>query len=135
MHVKTARQWPFILYLIIWIIYIYIYRSSGGWATLTSTNAWAARSQPKQAPKIDYFDNPPDNWTANCDCWQLNLDVLAQFRPDECTCVHLSVLWSVLVCLLIAYCTPFLLMRIGFGGSARNRDIILPQYLMRNTGF
>ncbi|XP_047529301.1 protein shuttle craft isoform X1 [Vanessa atalanta] len=36
-------------------------KSSGGWATLTSTNAWAARSQPKQAPKIDYFDNPPDN--------------------------------------------------------------------------
>ncbi|CAH2106663.1 unnamed protein product [Euphydryas editha] len=36
-------------------------KPSGGWATLTSTNAWAARSQPKQAPKIDYFDNPPDN--------------------------------------------------------------------------
>ncbi|XP_075973237.1 nuclear transcription factor, X-box binding stc [Anticarsia gemmatalis] len=46
-------------------------KSSGGWATLTSTNAWAARSQPKQPPqpapaqpapeKIDYFDNPPDN--------------------------------------------------------------------------
>nr|QFR37590.1 shuttle craft [Biston betularia] len=38
--------------------------SGGGWATLTSSNAWAARSQPKQAPpeaKIDYFDNPPDN--------------------------------------------------------------------------
>lgn len=43
-------------------------KSSTGWATLTSTNAWAARSQnkptatePKPAPKIDYFDNPPDN--------------------------------------------------------------------------
>ncbi|XP_022830509.1 protein shuttle craft [Spodoptera litura] len=43
-------------------------KSSSGWATLTSTNAWAARSQPKQpsqpqppAEKIDYFDNPPDN--------------------------------------------------------------------------
>ncbi|XP_034830503.1 protein shuttle craft-like [Maniola hyperantus] len=43
-------------------------KSSGGWATLTTTNAWAARSQPKQLPrqptqeaKIDYFDNPPDN--------------------------------------------------------------------------
>ncbi|KAM3964445.1 LOW QUALITY PROTEIN: nuclear transcription factor, X-box binding stc [Aphomia sociella] len=41
-------------------------KSSGGWATLTSTNAWAARSQSKPAsvpakPKIDYFDNPPDN--------------------------------------------------------------------------
>ncbi|CAB3253769.1 unnamed protein product [Arctia plantaginis] len=41
-------------------------KSTSGWATLTSTNAWAARSQPKQAQqppaeKIDYFDNPPDN--------------------------------------------------------------------------
>uniref|UniRef100_A0A2A4K355 Protein shuttle craft n=1 Tax=Heliothis virescens TaxID=7102 RepID=A0A2A4K355_HELVI len=43
-------------------------KSTGGWATLTSTNAWAARSQPKPQPaaappaeKIDYFDNPPDN--------------------------------------------------------------------------
>ncbi|XP_023953181.2 protein shuttle craft [Bicyclus anynana] len=44
-------------------------KSSGGWATLTSTNAWASRSQAKQPakveqrqePKIDYFDNPPDN--------------------------------------------------------------------------
>ncbi|OWR43279.1 putative shuttle craft [Danaus plexippus plexippus] len=35
--------------------------SSGGWATLTSTNAWAARSQPKkEETKIDYFDNPPE---------------------------------------------------------------------------
>ncbi|XP_028172806.1 protein shuttle craft isoform X1 [Ostrinia furnacalis] len=38
-----------------------------GWATLTSTNAWAARSQPKPQPqpppqdKLDYFDYPPDN--------------------------------------------------------------------------
>ncbi|XP_050670768.1 protein shuttle craft [Leptidea sinapis] len=50
-------------------------KSSGGWATLTSTNAWAIRSQPsasttavtrtkpepKPENKIDYFDNPPDN--------------------------------------------------------------------------
>ncbi|KPJ08292.1 hypothetical protein RR48_13031 [Papilio machaon] len=37
-------------------------RSTGGWATLTSTNAWAARSQPARVePKIDYFDNPPEN--------------------------------------------------------------------------
>ncbi|KAL4709908.1 hypothetical protein ACJJTC_003871 [Scirpophaga incertulas] len=62
--------------------------AKSGWATLTSTNAWAARSQVKQtasatvptpaatssstatptpgpsapaADKIDYFDNPPDN--------------------------------------------------------------------------
>lgn len=38
-------------------------KSSGGWATLTSNNAWAARNQAaaKQEPKIDYFDNPPEN--------------------------------------------------------------------------
>ncbi|XP_068631534.1 protein shuttle craft [Battus philenor] len=38
-------------------------RTAGGWATLTSTNAWASRSQPRAnaEPKIDYFDNPPDN--------------------------------------------------------------------------
>ncbi|XP_062529259.1 protein shuttle craft [Bombyx mori] len=39
-------------------------KSPGGWATLTSSNAWASRSQPKQTaaePKIDYFDNPPEN--------------------------------------------------------------------------
>lgn len=39
-------------------------KSTSGWATLTSTNAWAARSQAKQQQaekKIDYFDNPPDN--------------------------------------------------------------------------
>ncbi|XP_041978690.1 protein shuttle craft-like [Aricia agestis] len=35
-------------------------KSTGGWATLTSSNAWAARSQPKQENKIDYFDNPPN---------------------------------------------------------------------------
>ncbi|KAJ8727951.1 hypothetical protein PYW08_016336 [Mythimna loreyi] len=45
--------------------------NKSGWATLTSTNAWAARSQPKPAQpqqqpaaaaeKIDYFDNPPEN--------------------------------------------------------------------------
>ncbi|KAJ0177041.1 hypothetical protein K1T71_007050 [Dendrolimus kikuchii] len=39
-------------------------KSASGWATLTSTNAWAARSQAKQQQaekKIDYFDNPPEN--------------------------------------------------------------------------
>ncbi|XP_045497702.1 protein shuttle craft [Colias croceus] len=43
-------------------------KSFSGWATLTSTNAWASRSQPststKPEPKeakIDYFDNPPEN--------------------------------------------------------------------------
>ncbi|XP_059059145.1 protein shuttle craft [Achroia grisella] len=41
-------------------------KSSTGWATLTSANAWAARSQTKPVseqpkPKIDYFDNPPEN--------------------------------------------------------------------------
>ncbi|XP_026725229.1 protein shuttle craft [Trichoplusia ni] len=51
------------------------HKQASGWATLTSTNAWAARSQPKPQPaqpaaqpqpqpqpeKIDYFDNPPEN--------------------------------------------------------------------------
>ncbi|XP_047995244.1 protein shuttle craft-like [Leguminivora glycinivorella] len=41
-------------------------KSGSGWATLTSTNAWAARAQKAEQqqqakPKIDYFDNPPDN--------------------------------------------------------------------------
>ncbi|CAG5051969.1 unnamed protein product [Parnassius apollo] len=38
-------------------------RPASGWATLTSTNAWASRSQPRPTaePKIDYFDNPPEN--------------------------------------------------------------------------
>nr|QFR37585.1 shuttle craft [Odontopera bidentata] len=35
---------------------------SSGWATLTSSNAWAARSAPRPPEaKIDYFDHPPDN--------------------------------------------------------------------------
>ncbi|XP_061713720.1 protein shuttle craft [Cydia pomonella] len=40
-------------------------KSGSGWATLTSGSAWAARARPAgpQAarPKIDYFDNPPDD--------------------------------------------------------------------------
>ncbi|CAH0719565.1 unnamed protein product, partial [Brenthis ino] len=36
-------------------------QKTSGWATLTSTNAWAARSARKEEPKIDYFDNPPEN--------------------------------------------------------------------------
>ncbi|CAH3997479.1 unnamed protein product [Pieris brassicae] len=49
-------------------------KSFGGWATLTSTNSWASRSQPSTSavvknaplrqesrPKIDYFDNPPED--------------------------------------------------------------------------
>lgn len=46
------------------IINLFSSRSTGAWATLTSTNAWASRSQPRPAPaepKIDYFDNPPEN--------------------------------------------------------------------------